>query len=117
MPGDQSQERAARNENLFRQLNDRLHDLAVIDGSPDPLERFVCECDRTSCSLLVELTAAEYRGVRDDDRRFLVFPDPSHTSPELETVVERHDRYWVVEKRGTAGIEAEHLAQEEQNLL
>ena len=60
---------------------------------------------------MVELTAGEYRRVRATNRRFLVFPDPSHTSPDLETVVERHERYWVVEKNGEAGEEAEALAE------
>ena len=44
------------------------------------------------------------------ERRFLTVPDALHTSPEIENVVERHDRYWIVEKRGDAGREAEELA-------
>ncbi len=115
--GEERQKRAARNEDLFRRLNERLHDLAVIGGSSEPRERFVCECAQTSCSLLVELSADEYRAVRADDTRFLVFPEPWHTSPEVEAVVEHHDRYWVVEKRGTAGNEAEHLAERGLKLL
>ena len=117
MPGDEREKRAARNEDLFRQVNERLHDLAVIARSSEPLEKFVCECEQTDCSLLVELSADEYRAVRADDTRFLVFPEPWHTSPELEAVVERHDRYWIVEKRGTAGGEAEHLAERGPKLL
>lgn len=115
--GDEREKRAARNEDLFRQVNERLHDLAVIAGSPEQLERFVCECEQTSCSLLVKLSADEYRAVRANDSRFFVFPEPWHTNPELETFVERHDRYWVVEKRGTAGDEAGQLADQGPNLL
>lgn len=117
MAGEERQKRAARNEDLFRQVNERLHDLAVIAGPSEPLEKFVCECEQTSCSLLVELFAGEYRAVRADDSRFLVFPEPWHTNPELEAVVERSDRYWVVEKRGAAGDEAEHLAEHGHKLL
>lgn len=117
MAGDERQKRAARNEDLFRQVNDRLHDLSVLGGPSEGLEKFVCECEQTNCSLLVELAADEYRGVRADGTRFLVFPEPWHTSPELETVVERHDRYWVVEKRGIAGDEAEDLAERGPKLL
>jgi len=114
---EERQKRAARNEDLFRQVNERLHDLAVINGASEPREKFVCECERTDCSLLVELSASEYRVVRTNESRFLVFPEPWHTSPELEAVVERYDRYWVVEKQGTAGDEAEQLAQRGDRLL
>jgi hypothetical protein len=117
MRGDERAKRAARNEDLFRQVNERLHDLAVISNSAEPLEKFVCECEQTDCSLLVELSAREYRSVRADDTRFLVFPEPWHTSPDWEVVVDRHDRYWVVEKRGTAGDEAEVLAERGPRLL
>lgn len=117
MQGDEREKRAARNEDLFRQVNERLHDLAVIANSPEPREKFVCECEQTDCSLLVELSASEYRSVRADDTRFLVFPEPWHTSPEVEAVVERHDGYWIVEKRGTAGDEAEYLAERGPRLL
>ncbi|MEO5633274.1 hypothetical protein [Gaiella sp.] len=117
MSGEEREKRAARNEDLFRQVNERLHDLAVITGSSEPHEKFVCECEQTSCSLLVELSAGEYQTVRANDRRFVVFPEPWHTSPELEAVVERRDRYWVVEKRGAAGVEAEDLVERGTNLL
>jgi hypothetical protein len=117
VPSEEREKRAARNEDLFRQVNERLHDLAVIAGSSEPHEKFVCECEQTSCSLLVELTAGEYRAVRENDSRFLVFPEPWHTSPELEVVVERRGRYWVVEKRGDAGDEAENLAERGPRLL
>ena len=105
--------RAAQNEDLFRRLNERLHTLASIgDEAPGAgtMERCLCECSQATCSRVIELTADEYRAVRARDRRFLVFPDVTHTVPEVETVVERHQRYWVVEKTGTAGTEAQALA-------
>ena len=99
-------------------MNERLHSLAEI-GRPtavatpeggEPLERFVCECSETSCSRVLELTADEYVAVRSSDRRFLVFPEDSHTSPDIEEIVERAERYWVVRKLGDAGDEADSLA-------
>ena len=69
------------------------------------------------CSLLVELTAAEYRTVREEGTRFLVYPEDAHTDPEFETVTARYDRYWVVEKRGEAGETAEYLADHGPNVL
>jgi hypothetical protein len=108
------QSRAARNEDLFRRLNERLHALAEHaqqrpTATEELPERFVCECARTDCSTVVELTADQYTAVRAVSTRFLVCPDPSHTSPAVEDVVERHDHYWVVQKKGEAGIEADAL--------
>jgi hypothetical protein len=41
------------------------------------------------------------------EKRFFVKPDVAHLVPEVEDVVERHERYWVVEKIGVAGELAE----------
>ena len=112
--GGQRDVRAARNEDLFRRLNERLLTLTQFetsDGSaPDPArERFVCECASATCSRVVELTPDEYRAVREKATSFLVYPDAVHTTTELERVVERHARYWVVEKYGAAGAAVEAL--------
>lgn len=117
MAGEERQQRAARNEDMFRQVNDRLLALASLDSSPEPFERFICECERASCSLLVKLTPREYLAVRAESTRFLVFPEPSHTSPQLETIVVQHDRYWVVEKREEAGEKAADLADQGPKVL
>jgi hypothetical protein len=107
--------RAAQNEDLFRRLNERLRALSSLDRTGPQatveLERFVCECADKSCTRVIELTESEYRAVRAGSRRFLVCPDPSHTRPELEAVVERNERYWVVQKHGEAGEEAQALRQ------
>ncbi len=85
MTSSQRETRAAENEDLFRRLNERLHTLATVASSSvleaDTPERFLCECSQTSCSRVLELTPSEYRSVRETNRRFLVFPDPSHTDP------------------------------------
>lgn len=114
----QRESRAARNEDLFRRLNERLHTLSehaqrgpLSTTKAEEPESFVCECASTECSKVVALTAGEYSAVRATGRRFLVYPDPSHTSPDLEEVVERHERYWVVQKKGEAGVEAQALAE------
>lgn len=39
--------------------------------------------------------------------RFPVKPDLRHVLPEAEDVVERHERYWVVEKISVAAAVAE----------
>ena len=94
------EERAARNEALFRELNERVEGFA---GAVDLGRiRFVCECGELVCLERVELTRAAYEDVRSDPTRFVVAP--GHENPEIERVVARGEGYLVVEK-------VEHAAQ------
>ena len=91
------EERIARNEVLFRDLNERLREVVTsISGeAPDLLEIF-CECGAEQCMARITVQARQYEEVRSRPERFLVAPD--HDVPDVESVVACHDRYWVVEK-------------------
>ena len=96
--------RVAKNESLFREVNERIAEVA--EGfAIEQTQHFVCECSRIGCSKAIELTLAEYAAVREDDRRFAVAR--GHLDPEHESVVLRRERYWVIEKDGLAGAIAE----------
>ena len=88
------QERAGRNESLFRALNERL------GGSPqdeETLHFFICECADPDCDQTVSLTGSEYEQVRSVSTHFVV--QPGHYLPDVERVVsETSGRYAVVEK-------------------
>jgi len=58
---------------------------------------FTCECGRTECSETMMMTIAEYEAIRAHATHFGVVPQ--HEEPEIETVIERHQTYFVVEKR------------------
>jgi hypothetical protein len=108
---DAAQERRVRNETLFREVNERVEELAVGlagQGEPDEfLNGFVCECGREDCVGLVQVTHSQYEAVRSDPRRFIVLP--GHEDVAVERVVERRSRSWVVEKFGEASeIATEH---------
>ena len=77
----------------------------------DTPERFLCECSQTDCSRVLELTPGQYRAVRETNRRFLVFPDASHTTRLSRRWSNGTEGFWVVEKNGEAGQEAENLAE------
>jgi len=49
------------------------------------------------------MTHEEYEAVRAGSDRFFVKPDEAHVVSEAEEVIERHERYWVVQKVGVAG--------------
>jgi hypothetical protein len=91
---DQGKQRVAMNEATFRKVNEGME--AAQDQSG--LMTFVCECGRLGCSKLIQLTREEYEGIRDDSQRFAIVD--GHEILEAEEVVERHDRYLVVEKAG-----------------
>lgn len=97
------EERIARNEAIFRDVNE------AIQGGRWPGENdvaaFRCECGLLGCARLIEMEVGDYERVRANPRRFVVAVD--HDLPEAETLVERHPNYLVIEKNGRAGRLAE----------
>ena len=92
--------RLAENESVFRAVNEQVGEVAQRFGDDGHVYEFFCECSEWECQARLELTAAEYEGVRTHSARFLVVP--GHDMPEIEHVVERHGRFDVVEKRDDA---------------
>lgn len=62
------------------------------------------ECSDDRCTELVAVPRAVYEEVRANARRFLVVPGHDQ---DFEDVVERTERYAIVEKEGRAGEVAE----------
>ena len=91
--------RIGRNQALFREVNERVE---TLRNSSYPLTEidFICECADDTCFEPLTLTITEYEAVREHPDRFAVHPE--HVYPEAETVAERLDAYWIVEKRGAA---------------
>jgi hypothetical protein len=101
-----SEERAARNEALFREVNERVLELAERYGKPEAREAsFICECSDGECAARLELPVQVYEAVRASSRQFVVAP--GHEGSFRERVVARHDEYVIVEKAGAAGRIAE----------
>jgi hypothetical protein len=99
-------ERQGRNESLFREVNERIAELNQtfqVEGRAE----FLCECSRDECKDPVSISLQEYEEIRESPTRFFVLA--GHEDETVERVVERTDRYVVVEKRGEAAEEAEEL--------
>jgi hypothetical protein len=94
--------RAAKNEDLFREVNERIKEITPSGGI-----EALCECTDVGCQIGVILSRAEYEAVRSDGAHFVVAP--GHNAEPIERVVRRAERYWVVEKMGKAAEEAERL--------
>lgn len=98
---DAQEARLARNEDLFRQVNEKIDDLAARHGDDVHVYEFFCECSDASCSERVHLTLPQYAHVRDDPARFVVVK--GHVLNEIEHVIELAEDHAVIEKHGRAG--------------
>jgi hypothetical protein len=88
-----SKDRFARNEAIFREVNERV---AEVTDSEARMTDFLCECGNIDCVEEVPLTDAEYMKVRSNAATFAVVP--GHALADVETVVEETDRFHIVEK-------------------
>ena len=101
------QERAAQNQSLFRDVNERVKELNESYHITDPITEWVCECASDDCFDRIEMSAREYENLRRHGSRFFVYPTEQHVWPEAENVVERTPNYWIVEKIELSGEIAE----------
>jgi hypothetical protein len=98
-----SEERLARNEAIFREINERTRSLQERFGPEDPTtsyEEFLCECGDPQCVERVQLTVPEYESVRAEPTQFAI--RPGHSIPRAERVVLENERYVVVDKLSDA---------------
>lgn len=92
-----SLERLARNEALFREVNERIATLGATFEEPSADVAFVCECADVECRDKLTLTLSEYRHLREHSDCFAVKPG-HEMQPPLERVVGQHCEYVVVQK-------------------
>jgi hypothetical protein len=98
---DSRQQRAAKNEALFRQVNERIEEVNEDLGESGQSD-FLCECGDDDCTSPISLTLAEYEEVRSDPTHFAIAR--GHDIIDVEKVVSETDRFAVVEKfAGEAG--------------
>ena len=84
------------NEAVFREVNERIEDLADrFELKNEPLD-LVCECGDADCVRRISMTRAEYEELRSDPRQFAVHP--GHDYPDVEEIVDRRKGYDIVSK-------------------
>ena len=95
-------ERQAVNEALAREVNEQVAGLqeravSMWAAPSEELFEFLCECSAEGgCEARLQLTLEEYERVRAQDDRFAV--QPGHETNEIEHIIERHDRFLIVDK-------------------
>ena len=87
-----SLERLARNQALFREVNERIQQTA---GNNTRIE-FVCECSDTECIETIDLRLTDYEQIRADPLRFVI--KPGHEIDAIERVISEDGGSAVVEK-------------------
>ena len=92
--------RAAKNQSLFREINERIESLNEAFGDMLPVSEWVCECADDTCVERIVMTVEAYEKIRAHPARFPILA--GHEVPVVEKIVERHNGYVVVEKLGEA---------------
>jgi len=106
---DPRQERAARNEAMYKAVNRQIEEESRETGSgPGGELEVLCECGQEGCNAVVALTISEYDEAHQQGDRFIVFA--GHEDPSIERVVSRSGEYVVVDKFG----DAEKIAEAEE---
>src|SRR4051812_1911856 len=102
-------QRIAANETAFRDANERIERAADAMAGLDAVP-LICECGRADCTELLSLAREEYERVRSRSNTFWVVLGHEITEVDGETigrVVERNERFSVMEKIGEAREVAE----------
>ncbi len=103
---EERERRIGLNEALFREVNERLEELAQgFAHTPQKLD-LICECGNATCASRVEMDREEYEQVRSDSATFAIVK--GHAIPDIEEIVERRRAYDVVRK---IADEAEKIAE------
>jgi hypothetical protein len=92
--------RLARNETIFREVNERIEELAQRGGELDTLD-ILCECGNPDCKEPLRVSVVEYERVRQQPTDFFVAP--SHVIPAIEKVVDEKQSFDVVRKLSEEG--------------
>jgi hypothetical protein len=100
-------ERLAGNEALFREVNERVAEVATryeVETLTQAVD-FTCDCGRIDCSETMMMTIVEYEAIRARSTHFGVVPQ--HEQPEIESVIERHPSYYRTGSRARSRSVAE----------
>lgn len=94
---DYEHERVALNEAMFREANERVSAWPERENAAptDELACF-CECADRECRQHIKLTVPEYEALRAESMHFAIVP--GHERPDADRVIQRSERYAVVEK-------------------
>jgi hypothetical protein len=89
-------ERLGQNEAIFRNVNEQIEGISRALSDLTQTMDIVCECADITCAERVLVTVPAYERVRAEATHFIVLP--GHEMLDIETVVDDHGSYRVVQK-------------------
>ena len=92
---DERERRIGLNEATFREINERIEDVAAKFEFGERLD-LICECGNASCASRIEISHKDYEKLRSDATTFAIVS--GHEILDVEEIVERHKTYDVVRK-------------------
>lgn len=92
--------RQARNQALFREVNERIAELSTRMEAEASTQSFVCECSRTGCADIINVSLETYSRVRGDPTLFLLVT--GHQDPGHEVVIEDLGPYVIAQTKAGA---------------
>lgn len=102
------EERAGRNEALFREVNENIAELEERLDSGNNWLPVICECAQADCVTQIRIRTTEYVAVRRHPHRFIVAR--GHEQEAIEQVVAQGGpEYVIVEKLGAAAEAANEI--------
>lgn len=90
--------RIGLNESVFREINERIEEVATTFAARDVLD-LICECGDASCTSRIQMTLDDYEKLRSDATTFAVVS--GHEVLDIEEIVAQHKTYKVVRKTDT----------------
>jgi hypothetical protein len=99
---DTREVKAARNQLMFRSVNEQIMELGERVGGAVAELDLACECDDTACTQAIKMPLEEFMRLDGSTNRFVVVA--GHEDVAVEGVVDTYGRYVIVAKRG-AGAE------------
>jgi hypothetical protein len=102
-----SKQQQRRNQILFREVNERVREVAAPLLGARKEGEFLCECGHEACIETIRLDVEEYEAVRASPHRFLMVP--GHQDGRVETTsVQANGRFVVVERSAFREQAASH---------
>jgi len=90
------EERIGLNEAVFREVNERIQQVADSFKLKDDQLDILCECARAECVDRISIKRAEYEELRSDPHQFAI--RPGHDEPDVERVIASKKGYDIVQK-------------------
>lgn len=102
-----SKQQQRRNQILFREVNERVREVAAPLLGARKEGEFLCECGHEACIETIRLDVEDYEAVRASPHRFVMVP--GHQDGKVEaTSVQGNGRFVVVERSAFREQAASH---------